>query len=174
MELKRGLGQTCKCAQKTDGGGSRGCAMHHQNLPPKPPSTHRTGSQSAASREGAEGLDPRRCPGRVLNSNPSPGTLAPFQVRRPGRSPTRLEAVHPVSQKEKPVGQAVVPLTPNTSVHLPRGCMQGREKSGKEKLELRGDCRVVKLGKWRDTHPDRFREAGNGQTHRFAVPPTVK
>lgn len=130
--------------------------MHHQNLPPKPPSTHRAGSQSAASREGAEGLDPRRCPGRVLNSNPSPGTLAPFQVRHPGRSPTRLEAVHPVSQKEKPVGQDLVPLTPSTPAHLPRGCMQGREKSGEEKLEMRGDWIVVKLGKWRDTHRTDF------------------
>lgn len=51
MELKCGLGQTCKRAQKTNGvggGASRGCAMHHHKLPPKLPSTRGGGGQSAS------------------------------------------------------------------------------------------------------------------------------
>lgn len=81
MELKRGLGQTCKRAQKTDGvGGKRGAevvqcttrsclpSLHqHMGLAVKllPPGVVQRAWAHAAAR------------GWVLNSNPSPEPLSP-------------------------------------------------------------------------------------------------
>lgn len=64
------------------GAGSRSCAMHHQNLPPKPHQhsgrAHR-GWTPVAARYDSE-------------FQPKPRATAPFHVRHPGRSPTRPES----------------------------------------------------------------------------------
>lgn len=62
----------CVCVCVWGGGaGSRGCAMHHQNLPSKPPSTLRGGRTGAG------------CPGRPRDDSgfqPKPRATARFQV----------------------------------------------------------------------------------------------
>lgn len=52
--------------------------------------------------------------------------------------------------------------------------LQGREKSGMEKLETQGDWRVVKLSKWRETHWEGSGEVRNGQTLLSGEPQMVK
>ena len=147
--LKLGLGQTRKRARKTKGvcvhraAGSRGCAMHQRNLPPKPPSLHHhTGlAVNWLTQGGCRGA------GRGSKFQPKARATTSFQVRHTGRGPTKgmgCPLSHPPRQKR--VGQDPVPSTPSLPERRPGGCREERSM-----VQGAGRCEGTAVGKWGDT-----------------------
>lgn len=134
-ELRRGLGQTCKRAQKTDGGGrgaevvqctTRSCLLGlHQrrrlavNLLP-------------GKEEGRGAAPPHSCPGMGSELQPTPRANTPFQVRHPDWSPSRQHSrpsPGPTQNKSMWSGPSAMNPWQAGVCPPPRGCREGRSQS---------------------------------------------
>lgn len=117
--------QTCPEARWSGGGGPEVVQCTTRSCLPSLWQHMGLGGQSAASREGAQGLDPRSCPGMGSKFQPKARATAPFQVRLPGRQKsfqtTQPSFSPPGKRKENP--GAINPCMPR---HLPGGCQGER------------------------------------------------
>lgn len=150
-ELRRGLGQTCKRAQKTDGGG-RGAEVVQCTTRSSLLGLHqrrRLAVNLLLGRKRAEGLPPTPCgcPGMGSELQPTPRASAPFQVRHPDRSPSRqCSRPSPGPTQNKSMWSGPSAMNPWQAGVCPPKRLQGREKSVMEKPKMRGYRTVVKLG----------------------------
>ena len=167
MELNRGLGQTCKRAQKTDGGGRGAEVVQCTTEAASPASVDAGGWQSICClREECRGARPSllpRCPLRIATHTQGQGPL-PSQTPRQKPCQTMYGFFSP-SPKRKTKQSGPSAINPwQAGVSRPPGVggerLQRRDRSVMETPKIRGYRTLVKLGQV-ERHGDSSREVRN-------------